>query len=66
MITLLLLMVVPAATVKAQAAEGDVDVNELVFGHIGDAYEWHIATFGNTEVRIPLPVIVKSLSLIHN
>ena len=41
MITLLLLMVVQAATVKAQAAEGDVDVNELVFGHIGDAYEWH-------------------------
>ena len=42
-ITLLLLMAVPAALTKAQAAEGDIDVNELVFGHIGDAYQWHIA-----------------------
>ena len=43
----------------------DISVNELVFGHIGDAYEWHIATLGNTVVSIPLPVIVHSLSLIH-
>ena len=28
----------------------DISVNELVFGHIGDAYEWHIATLGNTVV----------------
>ena len=28
-ITLLLLMAVPAALTKAQAAEGDIDVNEL-------------------------------------
>ena len=39
---------------------GEVDVNHLVFGHIGDAYEWHIATFGETVVSIPLPVIVYS------
>ena len=38
----------------------DISVNELVFGHIGDAYEWHIATLGNTVVSIPLPVIVHS------
>ena len=37
-------MAVPAALTKAQAAEGDIDVNELVFGHIGDAYQWHIAS----------------------
>lgn len=53
-------MAVPAALTKAQAAEGDIDVNELVFGHIGDAYQWHIVKFGDTEVSIPLPVIVKS------
>lgn len=38
----------------------DISVNELVFGHIGDAYEWHIATLGNTVVSIPLLVIVHS------
>ena len=23
----------------------DISVNELVFGHIGDAYEWHIGQY---------------------
>ncbi len=37
-----------------------VDVKEIVLGHMSDAYEWHITTWGNTHVSIPLPVIVKS------
>lgn len=37
-----------------------VDVNEIVFGHIGDSYEWHITDVGDTPIAIPLPVIVKS------
>lgn len=43
-------------------AEGneDVDVSGLVFGHIEDAYEWHITDINGTSVRIPLPVIVRS------
>ena len=45
---------------SATDATEDVDVNALVFGHIGDAYEWHIVTIGDTSIRIPLPVIVKS------
>ena len=57
---LLLLLLIPAQEVKAQESEGEVNVNELVFGHIGDSYEWHIATFGEKTLRIPLPVIVKS------
>jgi F-type H+-transporting ATPase subunit a len=56
---LLLLCVVP--TVSANEHEGEpVNVKEIVFGHIGDSYEWHITTWGETEVRIPLPVIVYS------
>lgn len=42
------------------AAAGEVDVKEVVFGHIGDAYEWHITTWGETHVTVPLPVIVRS------
>lgn len=34
--------------------------DEFIFNHIGDAYEWHIASFGETHVSIPLPVIVYS------
>ncbi len=37
-----------------------VDINEIVFGHIGDAYEWHITEVGGKPIAIPLPVIVKS------
>ena len=42
------------------AAEQKVDVKGIVFGHIGDAYEWHITTWGKTHVIIPLPIIVYS------
>lgn len=37
-----------------------VDVKSVVFGHIGDSYEWHITDIGKTAIRIPLPVIVYS------
>ncbi|MBN1252760.1 MAG: F0F1 ATP synthase subunit A [Bacteroidales bacterium] len=32
----------------------------FIFNHIADAYEWHIATFGNFHLSLPLPVIVYS------
>ncbi len=38
----------------------DVDVKEIVLGHMADAYEWHITTYKGHSVSIPLPVIVKS------
>lgn len=41
-------------------AEETVDVKGVVFGHIGDAYEWHITTWGKMHVTVPLPVIVYS------
>ena len=37
-----------------------VDVKEVVFGHIGDSYEWHITDIGETRIAVPLPVIVRS------
>ena len=37
-----------------------VDVKGIVFGHIGDSYEWHITTWGNTPIVIPLPIILYS------
>lgn len=40
--------------------ENTVDVKEIVFGHIGDSYEWHITTWGKTHITIPLPIIVYS------
>ena len=60
MISLLLLLSIPTILNAQESKAADIDVNELVFGHIGDAYEWHIATFGDTPVSIPLPIIVRS------
>ena len=40
--------------------ENTVDVKEIVFGHIGDSYEWHITTWGKMHITIPLPIIVYS------
>lgn len=31
----------------------------IVFEHLGDSYEWHITNWGEKEIGIPLPVIVK-------
>lgn len=57
-------MLLPAAACAGTAPEGQengtVNVKEIVFGHIGDSYEWHITTVGETHLTIPLPVIVYS------
>ena len=38
--------------------EEDIDLPGIIFGHIGDAYEWHITDWGGKAVAIPLPVIL--------
>lgn len=38
--------------------EGEMDVKEIIFEHLGDGYGWEVP-FSHTR-RIPLPVIVKS------
>jgi F-type H+-transporting ATPase subunit a len=34
----------------------------FILEHVSDAYEWHIATFGETHVSVPLPIILHSSS----
>jgi F-type H+-transporting ATPase subunit a len=43
----------------SEADKTDLNVRELILDHVGDAYDWHITSFGHTHVSIPLPVIVK-------
>ena len=38
-------------------AEG-INMQEYLFGHIADAYDWHITTVNGHHVSIPLPVIL--------
>lgn len=54
-------------TISSQTfANGNSTENEkfqpgpFITGHIGDAYEWHIATIGETHISVPLLCIVYS------
>lgn len=45
--------------------EGKVDAGKLIMEHIGDAYDWHIASIGHSHISIPLPVIIKDAAGLH-
>jgi len=48
------------ASTPEASGKSDVNVKDIIFGHIGDSYEWHVTTWGETHVTVPLPVIVRS------
>ena len=57
-IILLTFSVVP---VKAAESDGEgIDLQEILFSHLQDAYDWHIMTVNGHHVTLPLPVIVNS------
>ena len=64
LLTMLLCMMgacLPVHASSGHADEGEpVNIKEIIFDHIGDAYEWHVATIGDKHISIPLPVIVYS------
>lgn len=43
-----------------RAASGNVDVKDIVFSHIQDAYTWHITEWNGKEISVSLPILVKS------
>lgn len=40
--------------------EEKFNAGEFVMEHVSDAYDWHIVSFGETHISIPLPVILYS------
>ncbi len=40
------------------SSDSSLDMEEYIFGHISDAYEWHIATVRGKHISIPLPCII--------
>ena len=42
----------------AEAGGSEINVPEIIFGHIGDEYEWHLLEWKGKPVAIPLPCIV--------
>lgn len=47
-------------SIEAAEKENDIDVKEIVLGHMSDSYEWHILTWNGHHVSIPLPIIIYS------
>jgi len=41
-----------------KADEGKFDANEVIFGHVMDAHEFHFFSMGDFHATIPLPVIL--------
>lgn len=62
-ILLLLLAFMPALASSASEKaddEGGLNIPEIVLEHLSDSYEWHIATYGDNHISIPLPIIIRS------
>ncbi len=47
-------------SLAAEEASSEFDIDEYLYGHVLDSYEWHITTVNGHPVSIPLPVIVIS------
>lgn len=62
-ILLLLLVFMPVLASSANEKadeEGGLNIPEIVLEHLSDSYEWHIATYGDNHISIPLPIIIRS------
>jgi len=64
LLLLLLFTALVPTVARDMSKKGDVDVKEILWGHIKDSYEWHITDLGSEEnfhpIVIHLPIIVKS------
>jgi F-type H+-transporting ATPase subunit a len=49
-----------ATKAEHDSTEEGFNPGKFVIEHVSDAFEWHIATFGKTEVSVPLPIILYS------
>lgn len=59
-ILMLLVSVLSMPMSASETDEGRLDVAEMLFGHIGDSYGWHITEWNGHHVTLPLPCIVHS------
>ena len=53
-----LLLAIFCMLLPLAAGAAELDMQEYLFGHIGDSYEWHITTVNGKPVALELPCIV--------
>lgn len=56
----MLCFVLTSSLSAAEPSGEEVNVGEILFGHIGDSYGWHLTEWNGRHVTIPLPCIVCS------
>lgn len=49
-----------AAPEKVSENQKEINVREIILSEISDSYEWHITTWDEKPISIPLPIIVHS------
>ena len=57
-IILLMMFVSIFSAFSAETEEKEFNAGDFIFGHIRNAYGWHITAYNDEEITIPLPVIV--------
>lgn len=60
MLLFVLLFRIPCSAAEEEVKEKKFDVVEYIFYYINDSHEWHFLSIGETEVAIPLPIILYS------
>ncbi len=50
----------PANTESSHKKENGFNAGDFIIEHVSDAYDWHITSFGEKHITIPLPVILYS------
>ncbi len=48
-----------ADAARSDARNGEPDIAEILFSHIGDSYGWHITDWNGRHIAVPLPCIVR-------
>ena len=54
----LCILLLPIRSFAEPEESQSFNVSEYIFGHISDAYDWHITTVNEHHISIPLPVIL--------
>ena len=53
-----ILFILPLNVQASQVDGAEFDPGEMIIDHIMDNHEWHLATFGNTHITVPLPILL--------
>ncbi|MCF8297602.1 MAG: F0F1 ATP synthase subunit A [Saprospiraceae bacterium] len=51
--------------INHETTKKEFNAGDMIFDHILDAHEWHIATIGKTHISIPLPIILLDEGKLH-